>query len=92
LDICRTICCATKSPLVEEEFESGTPKAENGGGAMFNFEGSMFKNQRLNPESRLLNPRVRATTNCETSKNPKYLPNYFKTDQISRVSFEVLNF
>jgi hypothetical protein len=58
---------------------------------MLNFEGSMFKNQRLNPESRLLNPRVRATSNDETSKNPKYFPNYFRTVQNSRVSPELVN-
>lgn len=58
---------------------------------MFNFKVAMFNSQRLNPESRLLNLVHRATAKCETRKNPEFFPNYFKNDQISRVSFEVDN-
>jgi hypothetical protein len=87
----RRACCATNSPLVEEEYESGKSRAERGAGEMLNFEGSMFKNQRRNPESRLLNPRVRATSNDETNQIPERFFKSLQTDQISRVSPEVDN-
>jgi hypothetical protein len=34
------LCCATNSPLVEEESQSGTPKAESGRDVMSNFKAS----------------------------------------------------
>jgi hypothetical protein len=60
-------------------------------------QGSMFKasHRRRLPKSKIKNPNSsrprRATSSYETSRIPKYFPNYFKTVQISRVSLELVN-
>jgi hypothetical protein len=52
----------------------------------FQVESSKSNDPRLNPASWLRNPPPRATCECETNRNPEIFRNYFKTDDISRVS------